>query len=398
MLRRFFLLLYMMRIPLITLLILGVALPIAFRTTMFHGVADIEESQVLGTAFLAFLLVSETMTCAFLVLLYGEERADSWQPGAPPEQRVPVWSVVALYIGAAICYVVFLSSIRSRMYMADPQAAISLVHFIRLAAEGLVCGTLVALLVFFLVLRIAKPEDDGAVEVFALPAFLIFRKSKWIDRKIRAAKNRPTSTTALGTSYASHRGAVSSLLARILGPGYGTPQTNTEPATLHSGHRFAFLLTAGFFVCYICTGRSAFHELLQPGPWSHQLSPVLFYLLLLIMFWCPLLCGLTFFFDRFRIPALAMLGVALYVLALPNASDHQFDTVANRIPGYMIRKQYFLETARRLSWCPQRAGAFNPPRGLAAYCAACDNKFHSSRRMSRPSAEFLVGRSAQCST
>ena len=231
-----------------------------------------------------------------------------------------------------------------------------------------------------------------------MPAFLIFRKSKWIDRKIRAAKNRPTSTTALGTSYASHRGAVSSLLARILGPGYGTPQTNTEPATLHSGHRFAFLLTAGFFVCYICTGRSAFHELLQPGPWSHQLSPVLFYLLLLIMFWCPLLCGLTFFFDRFRIPALAMLGVALYVLALPNASDHQFDTVANRIPGYMIRKQYFLETARRLSWCPQRAGAFNPPRGLAAYCAACDNKFHSSRRMSRPSAEFLVGRSAQCST
>lgn len=340
MLRRFFLLVYMMRVPLITLLILGVALPLAFRTTMFHGVADIEDSQILGTAFLAYLLLSESITCAFLVLLYGEERADGWQPGPAPEQRVPLWSVAALYVLAAICYLVFLASIRSRMYLADPKA-ISLVQFIRLAAEGLVCGAVVALLVFFLVLRIAKPENDRAVEVFALPAFLIFRKNKWIDHKIRAVKKRPASEAALGRTYASHRGPLSSFLARILGPGYGTPQTAAEPAALHSGHRFALLLTASFFVFYIWTGRSVFHELLQPGPWSHQLSSVLFYLLLLIMFWCPLLCGLTFFFDRFRIPALVMLGLAFYVLAIPNSSDHQFDTVAQKHPYLHDSKDVF---------------------------------------------------------
>jgi hypothetical protein len=43
----------------------------------------------------------------------------------------PVWSVVALYLAAAICYVVFLVSVRSRMYLADLQAVISFV-FLRM--------------------------------------------------------------------------------------------------------------------------------------------------------------------------------------------------------------------------------------------------------------------------
>jgi hypothetical protein len=43
----------------------------------------------------------------------------------------PVWSAVALYLAAAICYVVFLGSVRSRMYLADLQAVISFV-FLRM--------------------------------------------------------------------------------------------------------------------------------------------------------------------------------------------------------------------------------------------------------------------------
>ena len=196
MLRRFFLLVYMMRVPLITLLILGVTLPIAFRTTMFHGVADIEESQVLGRRSSHFCWSAKRLRAPSGAVI--RRRACGWLAGGPaPEQRVS-----RLERGRALCgrrfVTLFPELVRSRMRLADPQAVISLVHFIRLAAEGLVSGTLVGLLVFFLVLRSPEPEDDGAVEVFALPAFLIFRKSKWIDRKIRAAKNRPDKHSCVG--------------------------------------------------------------------------------------------------------------------------------------------------------------------------------------------------------
>jgi len=322
--RRFCLLVYMMRVPLMTLLVLGAALPLAFQTTMFHGVADLEESQVFGAAFLAFLLFSEAITCAFLVLLYGEERADGWQPDATAEQRVSIRSVVALYVVAVICYIVFFASIRSRMLLAPRSPAYDSSFW---SPKG-----------FFLVLwpfswfsswssELPSRRTIAPLKSSLCPRFSSLGTASGSTAK--SAQLRNVRRTRRRSGQVTRPTAVHSAVffAQLLGPGYGTPRTNDQPATLHSGHRFAFLLTVGFFVCYIWTGRSVFHELLAPGPWSHQLSAVLFYLLLLVMFWCPLLSGLTFFFDRFRLPALLMLGIALYVLALPNSSDHQFETV-----------------------------------------------------------------------
>jgi hypothetical protein len=50
--RRRFLLVYMMRVPLLFLTILGFGLPWAFGTSMFHGVPDLALPQVLTAAFL----------------------------------------------------------------------------------------------------------------------------------------------------------------------------------------------------------------------------------------------------------------------------------------------------------------------------------------------------------
>ena len=60
--RRRFLLLYMMRVPLLFLTVLGFGLPWAFGTSMFHGVADLALPQVLTAACLASLLVSTAIT------------------------------------------------------------------------------------------------------------------------------------------------------------------------------------------------------------------------------------------------------------------------------------------------------------------------------------------------
>src|SRR5580704_12599934 len=109
--RRRFLLLYMMRVPLLFLFVLGVGLPWAFGTSMFHGLADLALPQVLTAAFLASLLVSIAITSCFLILLYGQERADGWIVQQAPQDRVSLWGVAFLYLYGAVCYIVFLGSI-----------------------------------------------------------------------------------------------------------------------------------------------------------------------------------------------------------------------------------------------------------------------------------------------
>src|SRR5271156_6798431 len=96
--RRRFLLLYMMRVPSIFIFLLGAGLPWAFGTSMFHGVADLDLSQVLTAAFLASLLVNIAITTCFMILLYGEERADGWIVQPAPQDRVSVAGVAFLYL------------------------------------------------------------------------------------------------------------------------------------------------------------------------------------------------------------------------------------------------------------------------------------------------------------
>src|SRR5271155_1037697 len=80
--RRFLLMLYMMRVALGLLTILGFGLPWAFKKSMFHGVADLTLWQAGEAAFLAALLVNSAITAGYLVLLHGEERAIGWLPEA----------------------------------------------------------------------------------------------------------------------------------------------------------------------------------------------------------------------------------------------------------------------------------------------------------------------------
>ena len=84
---------------------------------MFHGFADLYPTQVALVAFSAFLLVSAAITCCFLVLLYGSQRADGNRlpplPGAHPAdmpQRMPLsgWIVGLLYLAGAILLLRFL--------------------------------------------------------------------------------------------------------------------------------------------------------------------------------------------------------------------------------------------------------------------------------------------------
>jgi hypothetical protein len=316
----------MMRVPLIFLTLLGFGLPWAFGTSMFHGVADLDLFQVLTAACLASLLVSAAITSCFLILLYGQERADGWIVQAAPQDRVSLCGVACLYVYGGVCYVLFLYSICRFMSTAGRVATGLAVGFLLYSVCGWLLGLLIVMLFFLGALRFAKPENDDALEVFAFPAFLVLRKifgGAWI----RSFKHGTRSRAAPG-SYAAHDGLISRLFAR-LGPGYGTQPTPGHPSVLHSGHRFVMIVMFIFLVFYWITGESTLRELRNVYEWGSG-SPsnsVLDFLLLFLIFWSGLLAGITFLVDRFRFPVLVVLGVFLFCMAQLGSSDHVFSTV-----------------------------------------------------------------------
>jgi hypothetical protein len=324
--RRRFLLLYMMRVPLLFLAVLGFGLPAAFRTSIFHGVADLALPQVLTAACLASLLVSTAITSSFMILLYGQERADGWIVQPAPQDRVSLWGVAFLYLYGGICWILFLVSICSFMSKAGRVTCGLVGGFLFYSFCGWFLGLLIVMIFFLGALRFAKPENDDALEVFAFPAFLILRKifgGAWI----RSFK-RGTRAHAAPGSYAAHNGFFSRIFAR-LGPGYGTEPTPGHPPVLHSGHRFAMIVMFIFLIAYWLTGMSTLNELRNSYEWTNGGPPntVLNFLLLVLIFWSGLLAALTFLVDRFRFPVLLVLAVFLFGVAYLGSSDHVFSTV-----------------------------------------------------------------------
>jgi hypothetical protein len=324
--RRRFLLLYMMRVPVLFLAVLGLGMPAAFGTSMFHGVADLALPQVLTAACLASLLVSTAITSSFMVLLYGQERADGWIAQPAPQDRVSLWGVGFLYLYGGTCWILFLVSIFSFMNKAGRVTAGLTGGFLFYAFCGWFLGLLIVMLFFLGALRFSKPEDDDALEVFAFPAFLIFRKmfgGAWI----RSFKGG-TRSEAVAGSYAAHNGLFSRIFAR-LGPGYGTQPTPDRPSVLHSGHRFVLIVMFIFLVAYWLSGKSTLQELQNAHEWANggPRNSVLNFLLLVLIFWSGLLATLTFLVDRFRLPVLLVLAVFLFCVARLGSSDHVFSTV-----------------------------------------------------------------------
>jgi hypothetical protein len=343
--RRRFLLFYMMRVPLTLLTTLGLGLPWLFGTAMFHGVADLVLLQLGEAAFLGFLLISSSITTCFLVLLYGEERVDGWADRPPPQVRISLWTVGVLYLYGAICYVSFLISICKFMSTAGRLQGNPSGGCFVYSLAGMVAGILVVTLYFLAVLRFAKPEDDDALEVFAFPAFLIFRKffgGAWI----RAFKQGTRSRSASGT-FAAHNGWLSRKLASLLGPGYGTPPSPQRPSVLNSGFRSTTFVLLVFLVAYWLSGEGTLRELRNVNAWGTGLAPnsVLNYLLLVLIFWGCLLAALTFFVDRFRLPAVVVLAVVLIFIAFLGTSDHRFLTVPIRPDAVLLTPEQALKNA-----------------------------------------------------
>ncbi len=336
--RRIFLHLYLMRVPILMLLVLGLFFPYALETPMLHGLADLEFNQVAFVTFAAFLLLSGAVSCCFLVLLYGGDRVDGLRQPLPAiaeaaemPLRLPLsnWTVALLYIGGGFLFLRFLLRVEQTMVAAHLKPAGIALQFWIQAGLGTLLGTLFIVAIFVLDLLISDPRSAPQIEVFALPIAYLFRKLGWLSRSLKLLSDaRPLRRLHL-EGLLSSSSSFSLLCVRILGPGYGRFDEHGNPLEIYPGHRFAGFLAAICFGLYIFAGRGVYYRLASDAAYSplRPYDAVLLQLILLLLLACWTMSAFCFYFDRFRIPVLIPIALILLLTSRLGPSDHAFHTI-----------------------------------------------------------------------
>ena len=335
MIRSFFLHLYMLRVPAGIMLLLGIILPYSFNSSFFHGLADLEANQIFPVSLAAFLLLSAAITCSFLVLLHGRERVDG-SASLPPQRSSPVvhqnslsgWIVGTLYVVGGFLFVRFLFVVFKTMKSAhlDPRG-ISGIFWPR-AFLGVLVGLAVVLIVFVLDLWLASPREQPEIEVFALPIVYLFRESEWVRSATRKVSYSEPRTKQYLAPLINPWRRIAIFIARILGPGYGQIDKEGRVIDLSPGHEFAAIFVLFCLALYGIAGTGEHSRLATddifgaPRPWD----AVLLQIILVLLISCWTLAGLSFYFDRFRVPVLFILGLFLLGTSHIGSSDHAFHT------------------------------------------------------------------------
>jgi predicted acylesterase/phospholipase RssA len=336
-LRRFFLRLYMMRIPLSILFVLGAVLPLTFGSPMFHGLADLEPKQIWMVSLASFLLVSAAITSAFLVLLYGRDRADGQRlPVGPPlaqaalSNRLPLsgWVVGLLYMGAAVAFWRFLNAILQTMKMAHPNPTGLSSLFWHRVLWGVLAGSVIIVVVFLSEIWLSDPRQAPQVEVFALPIVYLFRDSGWLRSILKRLSNAQPAGKLRQSRFFLGLKRLRLFFVWIVGPGYGQFNDQGRAVELSPGHGFAAMLAAVCVALYLMAGAGEHQRLSTDDPFgpARMYDAVILQVILLLLLACWLLSGLSFFFDRFRILVLLPIVVWLGVTSHLGTSDHVFHT------------------------------------------------------------------------
>ena len=338
MLRRIFTYLYMSRVAILILLTLGVFLPAAFKSPMLHGLADLQDNQIALVSLGAFLLLSASITCIFLVLLYGSERVDgkrapdaTLRPAAqlPDRLKGSNWIVIGLYVVGFWFYFRFLYAVLQTLKTGRVHPAGVDTIFWKNAAFGFVIGAVIVLIVFLLDLSITSRREKPEVEVFALPFAYISRTWAWPKTLLRYLSDLGPVRALQQDGMLARNSWFAKIGVTLLGPGYGKFDQNGKAIESNPGHAFAGMLAIACLLLYIFAGSHTYNKLYTDLPFGPQRAydAVLLQVLLLLLLACWILAGMSFFFDRFRIPVLAPLVLILIGTSFLGPSDHAFHTI-----------------------------------------------------------------------
>jgi hypothetical protein len=310
---RFLRIVFLLRVPLITLLLLGAFGPLALTVgeellgnLLYQGR---EPWHVVSVSFASFLLAFTAIAVINLIFAYGEDRLED--KNVRLAQTRPVLTFVLGLLPAIVLLIC--TGIRTSELGGRENVVLSLAGFL-LAMTFVVVSK-------FIQLALTDPKATPYPPPYLIfPAYLIPALEGPFERAY-----------CWSSSFSRHVKSGFNRLAQwpleILQPagqGYLVTQypPPSEPLRLRSGHVFALTLSVLAFVLYIWIGYSKADISATPAR-----VPALVYLLLFAIVLCWVLGALTFFFDRYHFPLFCLLGVLSLVTTFTPISDHFFRTV-----------------------------------------------------------------------
>jgi hypothetical protein len=299
---------YILRVPVLTLLVLAAFGPISLASNLLGNLLDQGKSHwyLFTVSFAAFLLAFTGVTTLNLILHYGNRRfegsfARDLRQGRP----------LLVFISGVLAAVILDVCVYERSI--PPQVG---------NIVSLVLGALAALTLVFAAkvvqLALTDPQSTPHPPPYLIfPAYLIQPLERRFDALYCWSSSGSKRIKRLFNS-------ISQFPLQILRPAGQGYLITLEPASgedlqLFSGHVFAASLSLMAFVSYLAIG-------LYKANITKQAArvPALAFVLLFFIVACWTLAALTFFFDRYRFPLLWTLILLAAMTSFTPQSDHFF--------------------------------------------------------------------------
>ena len=304
---------FLLRVPLATLLLLGAFGPLAltvgeelFGNLLYQGRKPWHIALV---SFASFLLTFTAIAVINLVFAYGEDRLED--KNVRLAQTRPVLTFVLGSLPAVVLLVC--TGIRTYELRVLEKVGLFLVGF--LLAMGFVIVSK------FIQLALTDPKTTPYPPPYLIfPAYIFPPLNRLFDRAY-------CWSSSFSRKVKSGFNRIAQWPLELLQPaaqGYLVEQNPppSEPLRLRSGHVFALTLSILAFLLYVGIGYGKANISETPAR-----VPALVYLLLFGIVICWTLGALTFFFDRYRFPLFCLLGVLSLTTTFTPISDHFFRTV-----------------------------------------------------------------------
>ena len=317
---------FLLRVPLTTLLLLAIAGPVAFTVaeTLLGNLFDVRVLQLgpsgvpsialgrsawylFSVSLAAFLAALAAVTAINLVTHYGRDRFDD--PALDLQQKRPLVTF-ASGIACGLCLVTC-TALRSRGVTGQMPAAI----LWGMPALGLVAALALAILAKFAQLVLTNPKTTPHPPPYLIfPVFLVPPLEKLFD-KLYCWNWRPVEKGKQSLNAISQWPLE---IFRCAGQGY-LIDCNAPPGklALRSGHVFALAHAILALCFYLGIGYAKGKIDDKPAT-----VPALAFLLLFAIVLCWVLSAFTFFLDRYRVPLLSGIAILSLTTTFSPQSDH----------------------------------------------------------------------------
>jgi Patatin-like phospholipase len=362
-------LVFFLRVPLLTLLVLSALGPVAYSSSFLSNLLDQGTNgwYLFTVSFAAFLLAFTALATLNLVLHYGNNRFDEGTVLDLSQRRPLLTFVCGCAAATTLDVFVYLRTVPR----VPANAAILFLG--SLAALALVIIAKVAQL------ALTDPASTPHPPPFLVfPAYLVRPAERMLDDIY--CWSSPTSK-----KMKRHVNAVSQWPLQVMcraGQGYlietGSPDRELK---LASGHVFALSLFLAAFASYLGIGiakSSITNEEAQ--------VPALAFVLLFLIVACWALASLTFFFDRYRFPLLWTIAALSLVTALTPISDHFFrvETRLDTFPEGPTASEYLQKQIalgrKRLVFIATPGGGIQAAAWTAKVLSGLDHKTSGFRK------------------